>query len=150
MLKNFKVGFYILISFLLINCQDNIKSKTFYYVGAGVKSEVFQLEFSSDGNFAKIYIKNTCKDKSIEFLKYKVEYSDDNNISLKLITKPYAEMEWKEIYNACYDKYNQTSESYSQDLLMAKQISGRKLIIQSLEQTIRIKISTNSYFVYEK
>ena len=149
-MKIFKVGFYILSSFILLYCQDNIRCKTFYYVGAGVKSEVFKLEFSSDGTFAKIYIKNTCKDKSIEFLKYKVEYSDDNNISLKLITKPYAEMEWKEIYNTCYDKYNQTSESYSQDLLMAKQISGRKLIIQSLEQTIRIKISTNSYFVYEK
>ena len=33
---------------------------------------------------------------------------------------------------------------------MAKQISGRKLIIQNKEKTIRIKVSDNSYFIYEK
>ena len=59
-------------------------------------------------------------------------------------------MKWQEIYDTCYFKEKQTTASYLEDLLMAKQISGRKLIIQNKEKTIRIKVSDNSYFVYEK
>ena len=149
-MKNFGVGFSILTCLILINCQNNIKNKNFYYLGAGVKSKIFQLEFSFFGDYAKIMVENTCRGKPIEFLEYKVENIDSNTFTLKLITKPFNNMKWQEIYDTCYFKEKQTTATYLEDLLMAKQISGRKLIIQNKEKTIRIKVSDNSYFVYEK
>ena len=66
-MKNFRVGFSILTCLTLINCQSNIKNKNFYYLGAGVKLKIFQLEFSFFGDYAKIMVENTCKGKPIEF-----------------------------------------------------------------------------------
>jgi hypothetical protein len=76
-MKNFRVGFSIFTCLTLIKCQSNIKNKNFYYLGAGVKSKIFQLEFSFFGDYAKIMIENTCKGKPIEFLEYKVENIDN-------------------------------------------------------------------------